>query len=50
LSIPITLGTGPTGGFGGSGNPIAGSPCMTLDMYSTQIGAATVPPKTCPIE
>jgi hypothetical protein len=50
LLIPITLGTGPSGGFGGSGKPIAGSPCMTFDMYDTQIGAATVPPKTLPIE
>ena len=48
--MPITLGTGPSGGFGGSGNPIAGSPCITLDMNDTQIGAATVPPKTEPIE
>src|SRR5688572_29661477 len=48
--MPMTLGTGPSGGFGGSGNPIAGSPCITLDMYDTQIGAATVPPKTEPIE
>ena len=36
----MTLGTGPSGGLGGSGNPIAGNPCITFDMYATQIGAA----------